>query len=307
MLARLQQFTTACLLALGLGWLLFWWNSAPWLAASGALLLLLGYTLFLGAEFLALNALNQGDPAGPARWRDLARAWWGEIITAPPVFAWRQPFRSQAEPDLLLPNQRRGVVLVHGFVCNRGLWTPWMRLLRAQQRSFVAVNLEPVFGSIDDYVATVERAVTQITQVTGCAPVLVCHSMGGLAARAWLRRAQDDLRVHHIYTIGTPHHGTWLGQFASVTNGREMRLGSAWLRALRAHEPPARDARFTCWYSNCDNIVFPTSTAALPGAQHRFVTGVAHVSLTFHPQVMQSILAEIAASDPKPNQERNHE
>lgn len=303
MLARLQQFTTACLLALALAWLVLWWHSAPWLAASGALLLLLGYTLFLGIEFLALNALNQGDAAGPARWRDLLRAWWGEIFTAPLMFAWRQPFRSEAEPDLLLGNARRGVVFVHGFVCNRGLWTPWLRQLRAQQRSFVAVNLEPVFGSIDSYAATVEQAVAQVTQATGLAPTVVCHSMGGLAVRAWLRQAADDRRVHHIHTIGTPHHGTWLGQFATVTNGRQMRLGSAWLTALHAQERPQRAALFTCWYSNCDNIVFPTSTAALPGARHRFLTGVAHVSLVLHPQVMHDILAEIAASDPAPSKE----
>ncbi len=299
MLARLQQFTTAGLTALALAWLLYWWSSAPWLAASGALVLLVGYTLFLGAEFLALNALNQGDPTGPATRADLLRAWWGEIITAPLMFAWRQPFRSRAEPDMLHPpNGRRGVVLVHGFVCNRGLWGSWLRHLRVQQRSVVAVNLEPVFGSIDEYVGIVEQAVAQVTRATGCAPVLVCHSMGGLAARAWLRWAQNDSRVHHVYTIGTPHHGTWLGQFASVTNGRQMRLGSAWLTELRRQESAERYARFTCWYSNCDNIVFPTSTAVLPGARHHFLTGVAHVSLVQDAQVMQSILADIEAADP---------
>ena len=51
--------------------------------------------------------------------------------------------------------------------------------------------------------------------------------------------------------------------------------------------------KFTCWYTNCDNIVFPASTATMPGADNRLVRGVAHVELAFHPQVMRDSMALI--------------
>jgi triacylglycerol lipase len=188
------------------------------------------------------------------------------------------------------------VVLIHGFVCNRGLWTPWLEQLKAQGHCFVAVNLEPVFGSIDDYAPIIERAVQQVVAATGLPPVLVCHSMGGLAARAWLRTVppgDEAQRVHHIITIGTPHRGTWLGRFSHVRNGQQMRLNGPWVADLaqRAHER----VPFTCWYSNCDNIVFPASTGTLPGADNRHVPGVAHVDLAFQAQLVQQSLAIIAA------------
>ena len=44
-----------------------------------------------------------------------------------------------------------------------------------------------------------------------------------------------------------------------------MRMNSAWLQALKAQEPPGRAKLFVCWYSNCDNIVFPATVAVLPG------------------------------------------
>ena len=47
---------------------------------------------------------------------------------------------------------------------------------------------------------------------------------------------------------------------------------------------------FTCWYSNCDNIVFPASVATLPGADNRFVPGVAHVELAFDERVFEHAL-----------------
>jgi pimeloyl-ACP methyl ester carboxylesterase len=297
MLARLQQFTSVLLLGLVVLWLTGFWAHSPALALSGAVLVGLGYSVFLAIEFAALNWLNRNDPAGRARWRELLRAWWVETNTAPQVFCWWQPFRSQAIADYLPSQRQRGVVFIHGFICNRGLWTPWMRQLRQQHRAFVSVSLEPVFGSIDDYAATIDQAVQRVTQATGCAPVLICHSMGGLAARAWLREPANDQRVHHVITIGTPHHGTWLGQFSTAINGRQMRLNSPWLQQLRSVEPAQRFTRFTCWYSNCDNVVFPASTAILPAAQCQFLPGVAHVSLAFDRRVMDANLAFLRHSD----------
>src|SRR6185369_11352998 len=181
------------------------------------------------------------------------------------------------------------------FVCNRGFWTPWLKELRTRDHLFIAVNLEPVFGSIDEYVPIIEQAVRRITDVTGLPPVLVCHSMGGLAARAWLCAMAADARVRQVITIGSPHHGTWLARFSHLTNGRQMRQDSEWLRRLERSGDAKRNALFTCWYSNCDNIAFPASTGTLASADNRLVRGAAHVDLGFHPQVMAESLARIAA------------
>jgi triacylglycerol lipase len=69
-----------------------------------------------------------------------------------------------------------------------------------------------------------------------------------------------------------------------------QRLG-AWTRQLAIDEPPSRYTKFTCWYNNCDNIVVPTSTAMLPGADNRLVTAQGHVSMAFEAKVMQESLA----------------
>lgn len=294
MLARLQKIVTLSLLVVASTWLWVWWGTSQFVAWAGFAFLVLGYSAFLAVEFAALHALNRHDPVGPASWGGLLRAWWRETRVAPLVFCWRQPFRSRAVADYFPKNGRRGVVFVHGFVCNRGLWTPWMTQLRAMGHAFEAVNLEPVFGSIDEYVQIIDAAVRRVTEATGSSPILVCHSMGGLAARAWLRSTGDETRAYHIVTIGTPHHGTWLGRFSRVRNGDQMRLNSAWLQQLFQDEPKSRFERFTCWFSNCDNIVFPASTAMLEGADNRFVQGTAHVSLAFSPVVVATTLAAIA-------------
>ena len=69
-----------------------------------------------------------------------------------------------------------------------------------------------------------------------------------------------------------------------------MRLASGWIRELAEHESRHALPSLTCWYSNCDNVVFPASTALLPGAEPRFVPGRAHVELAFRPEVFQAVL-----------------
>lgn len=294
-LARMLQATTLAMGTCALAWLAWSWGRPPWVAGAGIALIALGYSAGLAFEFVALRRVNRFDPVPQAAWLALARAWLAETLQAARVFGWRQPFRWRAVPDRLEPEAglhgRRGVVFIHGFICNRGFWTPWLRRVSVGGHAFAAVNLEPVFGSIDDYAPIIDQAVAAVTQASGLPPLLVCHSMGGLAARAWLRTGAHAGRVHHVVTIGTPHHGTWLGRFSRVPNGSQMAMGSQWLRTLAQDACGQPQPAFTCWYSNCDNVVFPSSTATLAAAENRLVVGAAHVELAFRPQVMAATLA----------------
>jgi triacylglycerol lipase len=295
MLARLQQFTTVGLVVLAIGWAALALRSghAAW-AAAGAAIILFGYAVVLGLEFVLLRRTHGDDPTPRASAFAMLHAWLGEVTSAPLVFCWRQPFRSRRWPDHLPAEGRRGVLLIHGFVCNRGLWNAWMARLSAAGTPYVAVNLEPVFGSIDDYVPIIEAAVRRLEQATGHAPVAVAHSMGGLALRRWWADQADE-RLHHAITIATPHHGTWLGRFAMTPNARQMRRRSAWLQALAQREPASRAARFTCFYGHCDNIVFPPRTAVLAGAQVNHLPGVAHVHMVERPEPWLALLERLRA------------
>lgn len=296
MLARLQRFTTVGLLALALLWAVLAWRAghAGW-ALIGALLIVFAYALVLALEFALLHRAHGDDPTPRATPAQLLRAWIGEVMSAPLVFCWRQPFRSEVWPDHLPPGAagRRGLLLVHGFVCNRGLWSPWLAKLHEQGTPFIAVNLEPVFGSIDDYIGIVENAVQRLESATGLPPVIVAHSMGGLAVRRWWAERGDDARVHHAVTIGTPHRGTWLARFAMTRNARQMQQRSGWLLTLAQREPPSRAARFTCFYGHCDNIVFPPGTATLAGADNRHLAGVAHVHMASRPEPFDEVMARL--------------
>lgn len=292
MLARLQKIITLSLLAIAIVWGLWAVHlQRPAWALLGLVSIVLSYGLFMASEFAVMWFVHRDDAAPRANGRQLLQAWWGEMTTAPRIFCWQQPFRSRWVADHLPPkSQARGVLLVHGFVCNRGFWNRWMPRLKDHGIPYVAVNMEPVFGSIGMYVDTLEQAVSQIEAATGRPPVIVAHSMGGLAVRAWMAAHGGAGRVHRVITIGSPHHGTWTARYGTTANAREMQQGSALLQSLERREMSHGYGRFTCFYSHCDNIVFPASTATLHGADNRHVPGKAHVHLMDHEEIFDEVL-----------------
>jgi triacylglycerol lipase len=286
-----------------LGSFLFWWLLAAWLWPEhrGWSVLcwsmpLLITPVLLGFQCLMAARANRSDPSPQATAGQWWRAWLAEWRVAVVVFTWWQPFRHHALADYVQPTSgRRGMVLVHGFFCNRALWTDWMRKLQREGRAFIAVDLEPAYDSISHYADIVEQAVAKMERATGLPPVLVGHSMGGLAIRAWAAQqgASCLARVQRIITQGTPHHGTLIAHVSHTVNGQEMRVGSRWLADNASRLPDGFAQKCICFYSNCDNIVFPAQTATLSGADNRFLAGRAHVELAFLPEIQQACWAQM--------------
>jgi triacylglycerol lipase len=290
-LASLQKAITAALLLLAMVFVAsgMWWALA---------LIPLAYASILALEFMLMSCINSRHQAPWPGLAALIQAWWGEVCAAPRVFCWWQPFRSERWADQIPEGSSgtRGVLLVHGFFCNRGLWSQWLARLRDAGVPVIAVNLEPVFGSIDDYARTIDSAVSSLTACTGLPPMVVAHSMGGLAVRAWLAQT-DPARAHHVITLGTPHRGTFMAHGAFSENCAQMRIGSGWLAslaALEARQDPLKRPDFTCFYSHCDNIVFPADTGTLPGADNRALAATAHVHMCAHPAPFEELQRRLA-------------
>jgi pimeloyl-ACP methyl ester carboxylesterase len=296
MLARLQRWMVAATVLAALAWLGFALQRGlgPWATAGGTALALLPMAPVLALEFLLLAAFGRDAGAPPATAGELLRAWAGEVLASWRVFSRDQPFFADAEPDVPGRPGHTGVLLVHGYFCNRGVWRPWLVRLRGLGVPCTALTLEPAFGHIDDWVPAIDRAVAALQRSTGRPPLLVAHSMGGLAVRAWLAAQPDAAaRVRHVVTIATPHQGTWMARFGHTRNARQMRIGGAWLSALAVAWAAPRRIGFTCFYGHADNIVFPATTATLPGADNRHLPAVAHVAMVQHPAVWEAVVRQL--------------
>lgn len=276
---RLQRIWVLLRLAAALwvGWRFGW----IWGAATLGL-----HAAVLAFAFAQLRWVNRPAPA----WGQLLRAWAGEVAASELAFSWRQPWREWAEPDHLPAGATQGVLLVHGFSCNRGRWNGWMKLLRARGVAFVAPTLEPAFGSIDAYADEIEAGVRKLKALTGRMPLLCAHSMGGLALRAWWRKYGAGHEAPHVITLGSPHQGTRMAALGLGVNAAQMRQGSAWLAQL----PGLPDV--DCFWTPCDQIVNPAERAVLPGARAHRLDGVGHMGLVHAPEAWQLVQDALASS-----------
>lgn len=201
------------------------------------------------------------------------------------------------------------LLLLHGYGCNSGYWTHLVRELDAARISHATLDLEPMLAGIDDFVPAVQRAIEALCAASGAGQVVIVgHSMGGLVARACLR-AHGSARVAHVFTLGTPHHGTSLASKGPGLNAVQMQLdeggdaaAGAWLRALAASESAHTRALITSIFTHHDNIVAPQTSSLLEGAHNIAFGGVGHVALGRNRRVLACLMQEIGKlSTPQDN------
>lgn len=285
------------LLGAALAWSLLPEPVAPWqVAAAAALAPVLVVTSLLAVEFTVAAAVDPRAPRQPLP--RVLRMWWQEASVSLRLFLWRQPWRSGfPEPPLARDPQRPALLLIAGFMCNRAAWKPLLDAGLLRGFNVATVNLEPIFGDIDAYAEVVQRAVERLRQQTAAARVvLVGHSMGGLAARAYLRR-YGDAQVARVVTLASPHHGTIFGRLGHSRNARQMARGSPFIEHLR-RDDHGRWSRFTTVATRDDNLVVPRSSPLLPGAKQVELDGVGHLALIEDPRAWQVIVEAAGAGAP---------
>ncbi|MBL8378444.1 MAG: alpha/beta hydrolase [Burkholderiales bacterium] len=273
--------------------LVLWW----FMGLKGILALI---ALLIAATFVASSMrASARPPESQLGGAATLRLWAGEVLAAWSLFLCALPLERWlfARDHMGSRAAAAPVLLVHGYVNNAGaLWRLRGALKRAGH-SVHSVNLEPVYTDIDAYVPLLAARIAEVrSRHAGREVVLVCHSMGGLAARALLRhcaRAGQPAGVALVVTLGTPHHGTALAQIEMSPNGRQMRLGSPWLAALAADEQGAWPCPLVSIFSRDDNIVVPQASAELNGARNRVVSGVGHISLPLNARVAAMVIEEI--------------
>jgi triacylglycerol lipase len=199
------------------------------------------------------------------------------------------------------PPRARGarlpVLLVHGYVSNRGVWWMFRRWLEARGETVWAVTLDPVYGAIDSLVGPLATRIDELLAATGARQVvLVTHSMGGLVARAYLRD-HGGAQVARLVTLGGPHHGSVHAYMGAGENARQMEPGSAWLAALALSEARAFPVPFTSIFSHHDNFVAPQTSSVHPAARNIGLAATGHVSLAFSRRALEIVAAELDAAN----------
>jgi pimeloyl-ACP methyl ester carboxylesterase len=187
------------------------------------------------------------------------------------------------------------IVMVHGYFSNRGYFGPLVRALEAHGVAPIfAPNFPSAFTAIEGFMERLAAEIERICQATGQSQViLVCHSMGGLVARAYLC-AHGAARVKKVVTIASPHNGTVHARFGSGPNAKQMERESEFLRELCAREGgKGPDCGLTSIYTPHDNLVAPQDTSRLAWARNIAIPGRGHVDILASDRLAAIVLKEL--------------
>ncbi|SNR57687.1 esterase/lipase family protein [Blastococcus mobilis] len=239
-------------------------------------------------------------------------AWVGAHVLTYPLGTWsaalhldprRRPGQQSAAARALFAADplaaRIPVLLVHGLVDNRSVFTVMQRSLRRRGFAHVCTwNYSPLLTDVARGADDLGRHIERICQQTGYDSVhVVGHSLGGLIARYHVQRQGGDRHVASLVTVGTPHQGSVLAHVVPAPLIRQLRPGSARLQELTEPAPDCRTP-ITAIYSDLDQMVLPTRSGRCDhpdlDARNVLVRGVGHLSLPRHRAVVDEVAATLA-------------
>ena len=292
----LAEFVAYVVVANWLHWLYAW--SYPALAATCIAAALLGRLAMVIAT-TAIGIAHQSprekshhiSPRGAIAM--VLREWGAVMMNNFYRFPW---------PDIALrcdPQPARDgripIVMVHGYFSNRGYFGPLVRALEAHGVGPIyAPNFPSAFTDIEGFMDRLAAEIERIVEATGEPQViLICHSMGGLVARAYLC-THGAARVRKVVTIASPHNGTVHARFGSGANAKQMERASDFLKELCRKEADKGPAcGLTSIYTPHDNLVAPQDTSRLAWARNIAIPGRGHVDILASERLAAIVLKEL--------------
>ena len=279
----------------------YWWDGV------GSLLIIAPLIIGLAVMVRILFVLPSYGLSAVLRFRNNNQQPWGnslyaldkEIDARVTAFGWSEAFHQWVMPEHLPnaipPIHPAPILLVHGYLSNRGIfWQLRKRLFAAGLGPTYTLNLEPLMGSMDNMVPVLAGQIEKICSETNTPKItVVAHSMGGLVTRLYMTQAGGASRIRRFITLGSPHHGTEMARFSVGKCVAEMRTASAWLSALESAEVAIEKPPTLSIYTLNDDLVYPPESSKLDWAENVPMAAVGHVSLLFSKPVADRVIAEI--------------
>ena len=224
--------------------------------------------------------------------RGTLKLFWNEFVTiagnSPRMIGYRM-----LVPDPPPSRCDQPILLLHGVMCNAGVWHPFLRWFRRRGVDAVyALSYGPPLASIELFADQAAAKIDAILEATGARQVIVvAHSMGGLVMRAYLRR-YGGAKVSRLVTIATPHEGSMHAWLALGQPALQLRPRNAWLDDLGTPQGSDLPAIVSLW-SWHDSMVTPQTSARAHFAENVEVAGVGHTAMLRDPAVFERVVEEI--------------
>lgn len=163
------------------------------------------------------------------------------------------------------------ILFVHGLNTNSSTWTTMVTRFETDGWTPAElVNWSYDYTKSNATTASlIAKKVDSILKATGATKVdIISHSMGAMSARYYVRNLGGDGKVDALVTLGGANHGTTTASLCAFfwVSCAEMIPGSTFLDNLNSEDETWGTPRYGAWWSPCDEVINPQSSALLAGA-----------------------------------------
>ena len=193
------------------------------------------------------------------------------------------------------PNPTHNPILfVHGWNASSSTWNTMVG--RFQNDGWATTELANWSYNFHQSNATtaaqIAAKVDSIILATGATKVdIITHSMGALSARYYVRNLGGDGKVDALVTLGGANHGTNTALFCIDISCVEMRPNSSFVTDLNSIDESWGTPRYATWWSPCDEVISPLSSALLLGATNNQTACISHSQLHENSTVYSQVKA----------------
>ena len=171
------------------------------------------------------------------------------------------------------------IVFVHGWSSSGSTWNTMANRFRADGWT-TAQTVQWSYNTSQSNATTAAQLSTLVDQVrasTGSDKVdLISHSMGGLSTRYYVKNLGGGAKVDDFVSLAGANHGTNTAFLCFQTSCRQMWPGSSFLTSLNSGDETPSTPTYRTWWSGCDEVINPDSSALLAGAVNTQTSCLSH-------------------------------
>ncbi len=169
------------------------------------------------------------------------------------------------------------IIFVHGYNASAATWLTMVSRFKIDGYT----DAELVNWSYDYRLSNATTAsklkakIDSVLLASGAHHVdIITHSMGSLSARYMTRNllSATDMRVDAVVNLGGTNHGTVTAFGCTPISCSEMRPYSSFVTRLNSTDETWGRPRYATWWSPCDEVIYPQTSAKLSGGAFNYQT-----------------------------------
>ncbi|MFZ1281454.1 MAG: alpha/beta fold hydrolase [Ignavibacteriaceae bacterium] len=186
------------------------------------------------------------------------------------------------------------IVLVHGFISTGKIFFYIKRKLEAQGHKCFAPTLKPIDAKhgIEDLAIKLNAYIKNNLELDSKF-VLVGFSLGGIVCRYYLQELNGIKRVDKLFTISSPHHGSYMSYLYPGKGIKQLRPNSGFINMLEEEENLLDGLKIYSYRALFDLMIVPNSSSVWNIAINKRFFSIMHSSMLINSKLVREIIREL--------------